>query len=316
MSLMLGRMLCRAVCKIAQFFYNKVYKLLFNRLFMEYQRLEYVLSSPAVKIIDTNVILRDREFGEEGILLRHLYDRNSLRSLFSWVLEEANGHFENSYFFFNFPGVYFTEGIIKEVSYVLECVNGTIDFFKFRRQTGRFANALKKKVSDKGWRKNQESCERKEELLLETQETLYEIVSRMKERKISFENGEKNNFSKLHRDIINIAEKNKLKIDNSLKYDAPKSRKVKDEHTDEEIVAAGLVLSQKGERVKIISDDWDISNIVNYIRKNYEWLDSGLFGEIKGELQVFRPDRFSADFAKTGFIPRFTGEKFGEGLVY
>jgi len=68
------------------------------------------------------------------------------------------------------------------------------------------------------------------------------------------------------------------------------------------------------EVVKIISEGINISNIVNYVKRNYEELDSGLFKEIKGELQVFRPNRVFTNLVKTEVIPRFSGERFGEGL--
>ena len=267
---------------------------------MESCGLESVLNSSAVKILDTNIILRDRESDRESILLRHLYDCKSLRDLFSEVLNKAVKCFENSYYFFNFPQVYFTEGIIKETNYVLECVDEKIDFFKSKKKEKQF--------------RSQKGCEEKEELLLETQEILYQIISRMRERKISFENNEGNIFTNLRGHIISAAEKNKLKIDSSLRYNTPKSRKVKDYHTAEEIVATGLILSQKGRVVKIISEGINISNIVNYVKRNYEILDSGLFKEIKGELQVFRPNRVFTNLVKTEVIPRFSGERFGEGL--
>lgn len=271
---------------------------------MECGSLEQVLNSSAVKILDSNLILRDSEFDCAGILLRHLYDCRSLGKVSPWLLNRALNYFEDSCPLFDFPEVYFTEGVVKETSYVLECIEGTIDFFK----SGR-------KMFDKNRRESKRSCEEKEELLLDIRTIVYQVISAMKERKISFDNSERDRFNEIWGELINLVKQNKLKVDSSSKYNTPKSRKIQESYNDEEIVATGLILAQKGALVKIVSDDLDISRIVSYVAKNYNRFKPRAFMEIKGGLGVFRYDRTFREFVKMTDIPRFTGEKFGEGIL-
>lgn len=283
---------------------------------MESSVLESVLDSPEIKLVDSCIALRSERINATNCLLRHLYDCKNSRDIFPEVLEDTLDSLNFSFFFFNFPNVYFTNGVIREVNYVFECVQKSLKFFNFTKRGINTKNIFKMKASARNWAKNEDSWTEKEDLLLEVHNNLYKIVRNMKQRKIFFDNSGKEQVSYIRDYLVELAKKHSLKYNSSLKYDEPKSKKVGNSSVDEEIVATALVLSMQGKiPVKILTADYDIERIAGYICRNYNRFDSSLFKELKKDILVYRQNNFSNEFLKVESIPKFTGERFGLGIL-
>jgi len=282
---------------------------------MESPVLETILDSHEIKLVDSCIALRGDRENTTSPLLRHLYDCKNFRDIFPWVLEDTLDSFDFSLSLFNFPNVYFTHGVIREVNYVFECIQKNLEFFNFTKRRIKTPNISGRKTFVRNRVKNEDSCTKKEDLFLKVHNRLYEIISSMKQREIFFDNGEKEQAPYIQDYLVELAKKHGLKNDLHLKYNEPKSKKIGNSSVDEEIITAALILSMQGEiPVKILTSAYDIENMAGYICRNYDRFDSSLFKELKNDISIYRLNNLN-EFLKVESIPKFTGEKFGSGIL-
>ncbi len=254
---------------------------------MELYHLRKILDMPTIKIIDSSVIMHT-ELGGTSIL-HHLYDCDRIKDIEISKLEEALSNLHVSDNFFQATNIFFTSGVMAESSYFLKRIEESIRFFKSRQRIDK---------EEDNYRMG---------LLKEIQESIYLTISHMKPRNVysqlDRDNGQ---FLQLRNYLSELSKKNGLKMKKYHQGYAPKSKKTKDMLADEEIVAAGLILSRKEKgQIHVLTGDWDIDRIARHIVHNFESLDSSLIRNIKNDIVIYHPDKVARFFYKTEKIPAY-----------
>lgn len=254
---------------------------------MELYRLKEILDLTGVKIVDSSVAVHTEIEGMS--VLHHLYDCDALKKIQTSKLEAGLMELEVSNNFFQTSDTFFTPGVVAESYFFLKCVEGHIKFLRPGHMAGN------------------EEDDYRMELLNAIHDTLYSIVRHMKMRNVCSKfNGDCRQFLKLRNYLSKLSEENGLKMKRGYNDDAPKSKNVRDMRTDEEIIAAGLMLGrEKNKPVSILTGDWDLDKIARYILDNFEELDLSLVRSIKSDIAIYHPDKVVKFFFKTLKIPAY-----------